>query len=119
MAELDAEVADTVKRLTAELVAELVEETPVDTGWARANWIPRIGPGGESPVGAPGSSSEAARESALAEVVTRYRVTDGVVTIQNNVPYVPFLFLGTVRMAPKGSIEAAIARAQAAVLGGF
>ena len=31
-----------IKEITLEATANLIEDTPVDTGWARANWIPSI-----------------------------------------------------------------------------
>lgn len=40
MKELSAAVAKTLVALTANIQAELMEDTPVDTGWARANWVP-------------------------------------------------------------------------------
>ena len=32
-----------IVRLSLNVTANLVETTPVDTGWARANWLPAIG----------------------------------------------------------------------------
>ena len=32
-----------ITKITLDVTANLIESTPVDTGWARANWVPQIG----------------------------------------------------------------------------
>lgn len=112
-----------VKKVVSDVVANLVAApmeggTPVDTGWARANWIPNIG----GPVKAPrGSRSAVGRASAsqergVATVLTSYTVAKGKVYISNPVPYIVFLNEGSSRQAPAGFIQRAIRKALSADL---
>jgi hypothetical protein len=41
--DLEKFVEKQIVRLTLEATANFVQATPVDTGWARANWVPQIG----------------------------------------------------------------------------
>lgn len=41
--EVRGHIAREKARLAVEITANLIEATPVDTGWARANWIPSVG----------------------------------------------------------------------------
>lgn len=103
-----------VVRLSLNVTAELIETTPVDTGWARANWVPAIG---VSPVGPsvsnpdPGqvTSRQAAQALGQAQVLS-YKLGQGSVFISNNVPYIGRLNDGSSSQAPSGFIQAAIRR---------
>lgn len=118
---LDRFTAKVVKRLTLEAHANLVAApseggTPVDTGWARANWVPTIGAPAADTVGtqeqaAAGNVNAGAAEAGLARVVTQYRLEQGPVFLTNNVPYIGFLNEGSSRQAPKGFVQLAIAKA--------
>lgn len=99
VAQIDKKLRDqigkVVKRLTAEVVAELVEDNPVLTGWSRSNWIPGTGAPTLVPVGSPDSTNtpgsrldSAAVDAGLAVIVATYDIKQGVVTVRNNVPYI-------------------------------
>lgn len=105
-----------IKKLTLDIVANLVAApgeggTPVDTGWARANWVPQIGSPRVSPVGSRSSVSTGAQQAGVATVAASYRLSGGKVFISNNVPYITDLNEGTSQQAPAGFIQAAIVKA--------
>jgi hypothetical protein len=107
-----------VKKVVTDVVANLVAApieggTPVDTGWARANWIPNIG----SPVKKPRGSRDAvgrassSQERGVATVLATYTISKGKVYISNPVPYIVFLNEGTSKQAPAGFVQRAIRKA--------
>lgn len=108
-----------VKIITLDAVANLVEDTPRKTGWARANWIPSIGqptavdgsPPTEDAAKSAVRQRDAARESAIANIVSAYKLPMGRVFISNNVPYINRLNDGHSKQAPAGFVQAAILRA--------
>jgi hypothetical protein len=111
-----------MKKLTLDIVANLRSApdtgygTPVDTGWARANWIPQIGSPRTSTEGTReaaelGNVSTAGQEAGLASVVTSYTRERGAIYISNNVPYIVRLNEGSSKQAPKGFVQNAIAKA--------
>lgn len=101
-----------IVRLSLNVTANLVETTPVDTGWARANWLPAIG----TPSLGSGSSKpdpslipgQAASQQAAIAKLTAYRLGRGSVFISNNVPYIGRLNDGSSRQAPSGFVQAAV-----------
>lgn len=104
---------DLVRRLATNVTAELQRTTPVDTGWARANWIPQLG------VPFTGNTEEidptpadvagaAAQQAAGLAAVVGYRLELGAVFISNNVPYILTLNDGSSRQAPSMFVERAI-----------
>lgn len=102
-------------RLVFDCTANLKEDNPLDTGWSRANWVPRIGrpftgTAGTRAQAEAGSITTAPQQAGLAEVA-RYHLDLGEVHITNNVPYVPNLNDGSSRQAPAGYVQAAILRA--------
>lgn len=105
-----------VKKIVLDTVANLIETTPVDTGWARANWLPGIGgaPTNEAPRpdNGQGIVSAGGRQSAaVASFATSYNLRQGEVFIVNNVPYILQLNEGSSRQAPAGFVQAAIRKA--------
>ncbi|MEE8608999.1 MAG: hypothetical protein V3S55_15450 [Nitrospiraceae bacterium] len=105
-----------VVEVTLDVTANLIEETPVDTGWARANWVPSIGTPFEANLSdVPSDPRQAAaaatrQESAEARMLT-YKLDRGVVFVTNNVPYITKLNLGSSKQAPAGFVQRAIAKA--------
>ncbi len=88
--EFDKAVTRVVQGLTLDITADLQESTPVDTGWARANWIPNIGGQfSDSPVGERirGSIDVATQQTAIAKIATQFKVGPPI-HITNNVPYI-------------------------------
>lgn len=104
-----------VKRLALNVNAELIRVTPVDTGWARANWVPNIGAPFEGTAGTreeaeAGLLNTAAQQSGLASVATTYKLPLEIHQT-NNVPYIELLNEGSSSQAPAMFVQAAILRA--------
>lgn len=114
-----------ITKITFDVVANLTENTPVDTGWARANWVPAIGSpvtkdlSGVRPTEQNASSAAAEQQSALGHVLTGYRLARGKVFISNNVPYIVRLNEGSSKKAPAGFVQAAIRKAVTQDIRGF
>lgn len=92
--------------------------TPIDTGWASANWVPSVGEPFDDPaVGAvhrPSAAQVAAR-SAVSERglndLLAWRNEDGPIFSTNNVPYIGALNDGHSGQSPRGFVQAAIEKA--------
>ena len=101
-----------VRAISLEVTANLIEATPVDTGWARANWVPAIGVSRDSPVNtrpdASLVSAQVAKQQAGMASLGGYRLASGPVFVSNNVPYIVFLNEGSSRQAPAAFVQAAI-----------
>jgi len=124
VAELDRFINDVMKKLALDLVAILSSApseggTPIDTGWASANWIPYIGKPKGSPVGTRpenkerklNNASRAAQETAVAQVAIGYRHQDNnTITVSNAVPYIIELNDGNSKQAPSGFVQKAAHR---------
>lgn len=119
---LEGFIDQVIKKLTLDVTANLVSApdtgygTPVDTGWARANWVPSIGTPqttteGTREAAEAGSVSTAGQQAGIAKVVTSYKHQQGAVYISNNVPYILRLNEGSSQQAPKGFVQNAIAKA--------
>jgi hypothetical protein len=106
-AELEREVETTAKALVLAIVANLIASTPVDTGWARANWIPSIGEPSDAVAGSYEAVSASDQQRGQAAVLA-YVLANGALWIANNVDYVLFLNYGTSQQQPAGWIERAI-----------
>lgn len=118
-----------IKRLALDITANLVRApseggTPVDTGWARANWIPSVSapasalrdPGSRDARAASVGGASSAQAAGQADVLG-YKLSRGPVYVSNNVPYIVRLNEGSSRQAPKGFVQAAIAKAVRVDLG--
>ena len=111
--EIERTIERTVFRLANNISNKLAEVTPVDTGWAKGNWWPSIGSPINEPAPNPGTEGAAARaearRQALVMRLVTYRLDDGNVFIQNNVPYITRLAQGSSPDQPNpGWIEAVI-----------
>ena len=106
-------VAQAAVALVLEMVANLTEATPVDTGWARANWIPTIGTPRSSPTEQPSKGAHADRgeQEQAAATVLRFTLADAVLYVSNAVPYIGSLNYGHSTQAPSGFVERAVALA--------
>lgn len=111
MGELEGLTEKVVAGTAMEVHAELVRDTPVDTGWARANWVPNIGSPGNSSDAQEGNVGQAgaAAQAGLARLAS-YRLSQGAVYVTNNVPYIEPLNAGHSLQAPAGFVEAAVER---------
>ena len=104
-----------MQRLTLNATSNFIEDTPVDTGWARANWVPNIGQAFNGTAGSreaaeSGSVSLSEQQGGIANVTIRYRLQSGPIYISNNVPYITQLNEGTSAQAPAGFVQAGIQR---------
>ena len=116
--DLEGAIARVTRKVSLDVTANLVETTPVDTGWARANWIPSVGQPSESPVGSKESISVV--EQALGKTkVAGFKDISQKVFITNNVPYITDLNDGTSKQAPAGFVQNAITKAVVRDLQGF
>ena len=92
----EADITRRVQKLILDIAANLKEETPVDTGWARANWVPAIRrpyrANGERPRTNPEGRAQVRRAKQTAgEIgIHSYEFPDKAF-VSNNVPYVPIL----------------------------
>lgn len=94
------------------------EGTPIDTGWASANWVPTVGEPFTDPaidqVRDPTPAQVAMRASAaeagINEVLS-WRNQDGPIFSTNNVPYIQPLNNGHSSQSPRGFVQAAIEKA--------
>lgn len=86
---------------------KLVEGTPVDTGWARSNWLLSVGTPKKETVGEPGKLNTAAAELGQSEVAD-WGIASGPIYITNNVPYIRRLNEGSSTQAPAGFVESAV-----------
>ncbi len=105
-----------VSKITLDLTANLIQSTPVDTGWARANWVPAIGKpykANLSNVKATSAAASAAKakQAGGTSSLTGYKLSRGSVFVSNNVPYIGRLNDGSSRKAPAGFVQRAVAKA--------
>lgn len=89
--------------------------TPVDIGWARANWVPSVGepillPDIKNPDPTHVAARNQQRDAALNQVLG-YRLTDGPLFNSNNVVYIARLNDGHSPQSPPGFVQAALVKA--------
>jgi hypothetical protein len=110
LVDLDGFVERTCVELAVNLTAELIEVTPVDVGWARANWVPNLGApytGSGEPPTKPGPMDDAVQQAGLNDVLA-FKLADGAIFVSNRVPYIRRLNDGSSDQAPAGFVEAAV-----------
>lgn len=91
-----------VRAVALKVDSELVNTTPVDTGRARANWLPTLN--------IPANYSNASLTPQSPEDVTKaFKITD-TIYITNNLPYINRLNDGYSQKAPAGFVQMAIAK---------
>lgn len=95
--------------ITLEIHAVLTEDTPLDTGWARANWVPAVGRPGASSSEQEGNTAGAqAKAMAGLASVAGYKIRRGKIHVTNNVPYIQVLNSGSSQQAPADFVPRAI-----------
>ncbi len=109
--------ARVVTKITLDVTANLIEATPVDTGWARANWVPSVGlpalkdlPPRRPDDGQAVTQAAATQQGAIAALIG-YTLKRGRVFVTNNVPYILSLNDGTSKKAGPGFVQRAVAKA--------
>src|SRR5678815_1202861 len=109
--EISIELRETTERqfrkLVLDITADAIKETPLDTGWARANWVPSLRDRDE-PAGSRGSVETSSQSRGMVDAATA-KIGD-TVYINNNVPYIGELNRGHSPQAPPGYVDAIIAR---------
>lgn len=113
---VEAGVNRKVRRIALAILTEVVVQTPVDTGRARANWSVGLGgppdSGNEEPF-APGQGGNTAAANATAAIdagraAMEDREPEQDIYISNNVPYIQRLNEGWSAQAPAGFIQSAV-----------
>ena len=106
-----------IKKIALDIVANLSRApqeggTPVDTGWARANWLATVSVSSKDVAGTAENVSAAVSEqqAGLGRLLA-YRLAAGPVFISNNVPYILRLNEGSSAQAPAGFVQKAIQEA--------
>ena len=106
-----------ITKITLDVTANLVETTPVDIGWARANWVPAIGRPFEVDLrnvratDQNVTAAQAQQQSGITGVVGGYKLARGKVFVSNNVPYIRRLNDGSSKQAPSGFVQRAVKKA--------
>lgn len=100
-----------IRAVAMRLFENIIRRTPVDTGWARANWYPSLNkridpPSGNAPAGVSGLPP-----ANPAAVVAQGRAGH-VFWLQNGVPYILALENGSSQQAPSGMVQLSIQEAR-------
>ena len=116
--EIERVVERVAVRITLSLQQNLEDTTPVDTSWARANWVPALGSpflrgrtfldANPTPQAA---GVQAQFQSAARATVPGYRLASGPLFVTNNAPYINELNDGKSPQAPAFFVQRAIAKA--------
>lgn len=92
--------------------------TPIDTGWASANWVPSVGEPFDDRAAAqikePTAGQVMARQQLAQQGINdvlSWRNTDGPIFSTNNVPYILPLNNGHSAQSPRGFVQAAMEKA--------
>lgn len=94
-------------QLALDIHGRLVDETPKDTGWASANWVPQIGSRFPSVVGSP-ESVDSSQAAAGIVKLAGWDLKKGPAFISNNVEYIQALNAGHSKQAPALFVETII-----------
>lgn len=108
--QLTAYTNRSVQRVVLDVTSNLVEDTPVDTGWASSNWVPNVRVPFRARAGAPTNISRTEQQTGIANIAIRYEISQGTVYISNNVPYIIPLNDGSSMQAPSAFVQRAIRR---------
>ncbi len=106
-------VEQVIRKIVLDVVANLVKApseggTPVDTGWARSNWLVNLA---VPPAGTLGSRDAVQTHPSPLAAMLSYKLRFGQVYMSNNVPYITRLNDGYSKQAPAGFVQAAILKA--------
>lgn len=120
IADLTRFTAKETLALALDIQANLQEDTPRDTGWARANWVMSTGAPAEdlgvSRTTSPTTSQvvqAASRQAASIDGVLGYDLGKGAIFTTNNVPYIGRLNEGYSKQAGSAFIQRSVGRALA------
>lgn len=105
------EVVALALEIHGQLVDNPPEGTPIDIGWASANWWPAVGSPATGNTGRADEGSVSGREAQRAAGVTQvlsYQLGQGSIYINNNVPYIDRLNNGWSQQSPAGFVDKAV-----------
>ena len=111
---IDRLIERVVTKIGLDVTANLIETTPVDTGWARANWVPSVGrperndPGVRDRSRVPGAQAKQAVGQAE---LLRYKLGRGKAFVTNGVPYIQRLNEGSSQQQPRAFVQRAVRKA--------
>lgn len=97
------------RKLVIDIHGQLIEETPVATGWAMNNWIPSVSKPVTKTDGDPENVSAGLMTGGLVDILN-WHFKDGSAWLANNVPYIKKLNEGHSGQAPAGFVESVIQR---------
>jgi hypothetical protein len=103
----EAFLGDLLRAIMINVRAQLVATTPVDTSWARSNWVIQVGTPFEGLIGSREAVDTTTADRSV-QAALAYKVTQGLLYLSNNVPYVPKLNHGWSAQAPANFVEGAI-----------
>ncbi len=102
-----------VRKICLDLFSDITNNTPVDTGRARANWFASVNAPVTATVQFGGNSASAAGEAIANAQSAVAQAPGNVFWISNNLPYIYRLeFEGWSKQAPNGMVRLAIDRAE-------
>jgi hypothetical protein len=118
---IDVNLSTVVRRATAQLYSDIVQRTPVDTGYCRRNWQPSADPPPTDAIGEYPKKEKGKHVDVLEPLYspeganTAIPIAKGVTKtwIVNNVVYAEALENGHSNQAPYGMVRIAIAQLEA------
>jgi hypothetical protein len=123
---VEGNVERAVKDCAGAVLRSIVENTPVDTGYARSNWTPELDRAFEGlfPARVPGEKGSTAEENATATIEAGTPTIEAFdlaanreIHITNNAPHIQLLNDGHSRQAPAGFVQMAVVEGLATVRG--
>lgn len=123
---VEGNVERAVKDCASAVLRSVVENTPVDTGFARSNWTPELDRAFEGlfPARVPGTGGSTAVENAVATIDAGTPAIEAFdihanreIHITNNAPHIQPLNDGHSKQAPAGFVQIAVMEGLATVRG--
>lgn len=123
---VEGNVERAMKDCAGAVLRSIVENTPVDTGYARSNWTPELDRAFEGllPARVPGEQGSTAAENAAATIEAGTPTIEAFdiaanreIHITNNAPHIQPLNDGHSKQAPAGFVEIAVLEGLATVRG--
>ena len=102
IAALRRQVEKRVATIEINLTANLIEATPIDTGYARAHWVPTVG--------SPDMAGDLGAQAAGLAAAASYTLAQGKAYVANGASYIQRLNAGSSKQAPAAFVEREIAR---------
>lgn len=93
-----------LKTFVQQSFRELIEATPVRTGWAQSNWLAGSRNLRKNPVGSKKSIDYGPQQESF-RTIRQWNPSKGKLSIYNNVPYIELLNQGRSPQAPAGFVD--------------